>query len=151
MAHWNRPPVWAQQLITRVVDHANLKDSPTVLWRTTDTSYCSSGVCYLNIGTIKIIAGREKDDQKLVLLHELSHWLVNDTHTEEFWLKAWELYRQHHVNIDYALNRECYYMKKAYTVAKKVAIDIPRDTEESIVKYWQVKSDLRKSKLELNK
>jgi hypothetical protein len=62
----------------------------------------------LTNGTISIVAGRDPVDQRLVLCHELAHWLgpPNDGHSPAFWRRAWQLFRRYRVPIYYALARE---------------------------------------------
>lgn len=74
-------------------------------------------------GKIHISAGTDVQDQRLVLLHELAHHLLNKTkksrlqgHTIRFWRLAFELYHQYGVDLAYAYEREKNYKKKA-TVA----------------------------------
>ena len=57
---------------------------------------------------ISIAAGRDRVDQRLVVCHELAHWLgkPDEGHTIEFWLRAWRLYRRYRVPVHYALARE---------------------------------------------
>ena len=78
---------------------------------------------WTTVGKIHISAGTSEEDQKLVLLHELAHHLLNKTkksrlqgHSIRFWRLAFELYHQYGVDLGYAYQREKNYKKKA-TVA----------------------------------
>jgi hypothetical protein len=51
-------------------------------------------------------AGTARRDQKLVLLHELAHWLVQAGHTRTFWETAFALYRRYNVPLRYAFKSE---------------------------------------------
>ena len=63
--------------------------------------------------TMKV--GSDLQDQRLVLLHELAHWLspVIDGHSRGFWRRAWELYERYNIDLDYAWEREKAYKVKA--------------------------------------
>lgn len=54
------------------------------------------------------MAGRDPVDQRLVLCHEIAHWLgaPKEGHSPAFWRRAWRLYRRYRVPIYYALARE---------------------------------------------
>lgn len=85
-------------------------------------------------GEVCVRAGSSEQDQKLVLLHELSHHLVGRTpagrrqgHSMKFWKLAFELYENYGVDMDYAFNREKGYKAKAtqayeYHIAKTEAV-----------------------------
>jgi hypothetical protein len=47
-------------------------------------------------------------NHRIVLLHELAHWLlpIDVHHSDEFWDKAWELFRRYKVPIRLALRTE---------------------------------------------
>ena len=71
-------------------------------------------------GRIHVTAGTDRKDQKLVLLHELAHWLTpKDHHSPRFWDKAWELYRRYRVPLRYARIREGNYRKGALVAANR--------------------------------
>ena len=56
-----------------------------------------------------------RTEQKIVLLHELAHWLlpVGEHHSPAFWDKAWSLFRRYRCPIKVALAREGNYLKGA--------------------------------------
>lgn len=62
-------------------------------------------------GRIIVTAGTDRKDQRLVLLHELAHWLrpVGESHSSAFWDQAFELYQRYGVSIKYATERESRY------------------------------------------
>lgn len=74
-------------------------------------------------GRISIKASTEQQDQELVLLHELAHWVVVRTrsmgHTVHFWKKAFELYQRYGVDMTYAYSREKDYKQKAVQVYER--------------------------------
>lgn len=93
---------------------------------TTYKEYVKSWRPYkLGKGKIHVTAGKSLEDQKLVLLHELAHWIVikNKTqgHTSAFWDLAFELYKRYDVGLDKAYEREKHYRKQA-TVAYQRAL-----------------------------
>jgi len=75
----------------------------------------SSGYAAPTANRVHVTAGTDRTDQKLVLLHELAHWLcdVGEHHGARFWDKAWQLYRRYRVPIRYARKREGNYRKGA--------------------------------------
>ena len=74
-------------------------------------------------GKIRLSAGTDEIDQKLVLLHELAHWIVvrgkATGHTVRFWKQAFELYERYGIDLEYAHSREKYYRKTATSVYEK--------------------------------
>lgn len=45
--------------------------------------------------TVTVWAGPHAFDQRMVLLHELAHWLTGGGHTPGFWELTWQLYLRH--------------------------------------------------------
>lgn len=86
----------------------------------------SSGNTGRHNGRIHISAGADEQDQKLVLLHELAHHIMNKTkkgraanHNTTFWMLAFELYKKYDMNMTFAFDREKSYRKTAITVFNK--------------------------------
>lgn len=136
-----QPPLWAQNLVIDAVYYLSQKgyhpDIPDIIWKNAHQTYydwdpekkrCigsrsarkhSSGSCYPNY--ISIRAGNYRTDCKLVILHELSHWVLpvyrngfiwtHKGHTSEFWDIAWDLYRWARLPIKYCKYRESGYRK----------------------------------------
>jgi hypothetical protein len=82
---------------------------------------------------VSVAAGRDPVDQRLVLLHELAHWLgrPDEGHSLNFWLRAWRLFRRYRVPVHYALAREGAYegAVQAYRrLLKKRAVAAARRT-----------------------
>src|SRR6266540_652846 len=125
-------PGWAIDLTLKVARAAERMDVPVVTWRLrhrnprrrawgrgkiiVPPATHSSGRCYP--ARIVITAGRSLKDQRLVLLHELAHWLAptGEHHSESFWERAWALYRLYGVDLAYARKREGDYRKLALKV-----------------------------------
>jgi predicted metal-dependent hydrolase len=127
-----KTPNWALELVEQVKAEYRSTKPLTINWRRTHTrkgliSYnemtmqtikrkpmLSSGFCSYS-GKISITAGEIRKDQKLVLLHEIAHWLLPKEvhHGKAFWDLAFELYRKYKVPMYYALNRERDYRKEA--------------------------------------
>jgi hypothetical protein len=107
------PPRWAQHII-RTVARQHRKRPPKVTWRSSRQSYDTSGNADGD-NQLFINAGRSQRAAKLTLLHELAHWLLDADHTHKYWLKVWQLYRQFHVPIGYALRAESHYRRGALT------------------------------------
>lgn len=103
-------PAWAERIV-REVARARRRPPPVLRWRRARTRR-SGGSAHSHLrrdgGVISVAAGRDPIDQRLVLCHELAHWLgrPDEGHTLAFWLRAWRLYRRYRVPIHYALARE---------------------------------------------
>lgn len=131
-------PKWAQDLVVNTILFVN-PDAPLpeIRWRR-GSAHSSSGNSKPEY--ITITAGIARRDAKLVLLHELAHWLlprikktygrgkwqrefiVCQGHTDEFWDLAWSLYRWAKLPVAYCKQREFTYKagaKKAYLRSRK--------------------------------
>src|SRR4051794_9087601 len=80
-----KPPAWATALVHQVAADHGRDDIPTLCWRwwRTHVPTTSSGVTQhhkllLSRLVITVRAGRGEEDQRLVILHELGHWLVGN-------------------------------------------------------------------------
>jgi hypothetical protein len=107
-------PIWVERIIKEVARSAR-RSRPDLRWRQTRrrrSSGCATDELDTNRDTIAIVAGRDAIDQRLVLCHELAHWLIGPEkgHSISFWNKAWRLYRRYRVPIHYALAREGEYV-----------------------------------------
>lgn len=114
------PPQWAQDLTIRVALDEGRDMLPELTWRRSKCSECSSGHAMLD-GRIVVTAGKLRRDQKLILLHELAHWLMPDDehHGPSFWDKVWQLYHRYGVPIRYAKEREGNYRKGALAAYRR--------------------------------
>lgn len=85
----------------------------------------SSGSYNRFFNKIKITLGTHRRGQKMVLLHELTHWLMpyGEKHSARFFEKAFELYRRYHIPVSYAKRREFNYKKKAAHEGYKQNLD----------------------------
>ena len=104
------PPIWAERIV-REVARARRRRPPELRWRRARrlrSAGSADSPKKADAGGISIAAGRDPVDQRLVLCHELAHWLSrpDEGHTMAFWLRAWRLYRRYRVPIHYALARE---------------------------------------------
>ena len=118
-------PKWAEYIFREVCDTYNLYPTPQLVWRrrrskkikpmfpdeiptTRPKPKYSGGVAYVKDNKIVITAGKDRKDQKLVLLHELAHMISppEEYHGRIFWETAWKLYRQYKVPLRYAYKRE---------------------------------------------
>ena len=125
-------PIWAQALLAVVADEYGRSDKPELHWRRwpRGKARLSSGRCRHKFFPVRIWVTARRDpiwfqfqgkgrwlkitarvDQKMVLLHELAHWLMgpDEGHSAAFWLLAWQLYRRHSVQIKHALERETFF------------------------------------------
>lgn len=121
-------PMWAQDLVIKVAIDEGRDDLPDVMWRRAGKlqysqwrPFESTGVTHMYKNKITITAGTDRRDQKLVILHELAHWLMpkGENHGSLFWDKAWQLYRRYKVPIRYALLSEGNYRKGAIAAYRR--------------------------------
>jgi hypothetical protein len=103
-------PAWAERIV-REVARSQRRPRPTLRWRRSRYQRSAGSADshqYSDGGVISIAAGKDRLDQRLVLLHELAHWLgpPGEGHTLAFWRRAWRLYRRYRVPMYYALARE---------------------------------------------
>jgi hypothetical protein len=114
------PPQWAQDLAIRVALDEGCDTLPELTWRRSRQATHSSGKAIFD-GRVIVTAGKERRDQKLVLLHELAHWLMPDDehHGPAFWDKVWQLYRRYGVPLRYAKEREGQYRKGALAAYRR--------------------------------
>lgn len=137
-------PKWASGLVAEVCIDYHRPDPPAVTWRRFGKRYAgftrivpggaygarqpifarpehSSGHAKHSGDAIVVTAGTSRVDQKLVLLHELAHWLVGpkEWHSSAFWDRAFELYRRYGVPMRYAKQREEHYRKEAGKAYKR--------------------------------
>jgi hypothetical protein len=129
-----KTPQWAQDLIIDAMIQLESKgyqgDLPDIKWRKAtaraydfinDKDYrkprnTSSGICHEQ--HITIVAGHNRTDCKLVILHELAHWVLpykcgHEGHTPRFWDIAWDLFQWAKLPVRYCLQREQTYRKGA--------------------------------------
>lgn len=128
-----RIPNWAQNLTLKVLQDKNCNDIPTLVWRR-HNAYSSSGICYNDrVKGITVRAGKHAPrwEQKLVLLHEVAHWLRpnKENHTPEFWKLAFQLYKENKIPIRKAIGREKDYRKGAEDGYREVQNLKPRKTK----------------------
>jgi hypothetical protein len=122
-------PSWVPTVVQAVAMNYGRKSLPEIRWRTKEGRTCSSGcyhreVVYARWGRrknyrpafISITAGSDIEDQMLVLLHELAHWLnPRCNHTVKFWNTAFDLYDDFKIPTS-RLMREFRYKDKAFFV-----------------------------------
>lgn len=128
-------PQWATDLVEQVCKDYNRAMPHKFNWRVSRKKRVtySSGHMYppyyervrpmkyiKRNGRITVTAGHSVQDQELVLLHELAHWVTNRnkrrSHDRKFWDTAFELYERYGVDMDYAIERE-----KDYKVGAQLA------------------------------
>jgi hypothetical protein len=119
-------PAWADRIV-REVARARRQPAPILRWRRTRNrrSAGSAGSYLDKEPSVSVAAGRDPLDQRLVLCHELAHWLgrPDEGHTPAYWQRAWRLFRRYRVPIHYALAREGAYegAVQAYRAALRKA------------------------------
>lgn len=105
-------PTWAADLVAEVCA-AYGRLPPRVQWWQRPGRY-SSGHTAKAEGYVHVTAGTDPMDQRLVVLHELAHWLGRPdwAHRRAFWGLAWQLYGRwmpHH--LPYVARREAAWAK----------------------------------------
>src|SRR4051794_37608637 len=101
-------PDWASTITTEVVRSAGVR-MPVINWKTGTGHPGTSGSTSKE--RINITAGTDEKDQKLVLLHELAHWIMierhgmREGHTPLFWAVAFDLYEYYGLG-QYAAGQE---------------------------------------------
>jgi len=128
-------PKWAQDLVVNAIlywqqEYGVEVALPELTWRRTHPRHTfrgyriicppqgyqpvrSSGYCDHGV-RIVVTAGSSRQDQKVVLLHELAHVLADPRgHSAHFWDAVWELFRWGKVPVRYAKEREGNYRKRA--------------------------------------
>lgn len=115
-------PQWAASLIVDVSKDEGLGDWPLTKWRRSRKKAGSSGCAFSHRIVVTAGADGDRGEQRLVLLHELAHWIVGVDHGHDatFYEKAWRLYEKHEVDLTYALQREGDYKKTAIKVYHKL-------------------------------
>ena len=112
-------PQWVQDLVLRVALDENQDALPEVVWR----HGRGGGRAYASGRLVLSVAGRPRRAQKLVLLHELAHWLnPKQHHSSAFWDTAWRLYRRYKVPVRYAARREGHYRAGALVAARRAGV-----------------------------
>lgn len=140
----NSPPRWAADLVARVCEAAGVWE-PRVEWfpnaatpqrlRSTRASYrilgrtldpnreLSAGSADFGGGAICLYRGSLRMSQRLVLLHELAHWITREHHTSRFWDVAWVLYRRYAPrSLAFALESEARYRTGALRAAVRAGV-----------------------------
>jgi len=115
-----RTPKWAEDLLLDACVYLGLDDIPDLSWRKTKHNYSSGRCQYYSTPRIVVSAGKNRFDQKLVLLHEIAHAAnPKQHHSDKFWDTAWNLYRWAKLPIRKTLQNEGNYKKGAITAYKR--------------------------------
>src|SRR5438552_15990214 len=68
-------PAWAVELALRVCANVGMAPPAALRWRRADREL-STGLTRRHAGSIVVTTGRDTDDARHTLLHELAHWLA---------------------------------------------------------------------------
>ena len=138
------PPRWAADLAARVCAEAGVA-VPRLEWlpassvpkrlRSRRTTYriagltldpnreLSAGSTYFGEETIRVWHGTLRASQRLVLLHELAHWIVRGFHTDRFWDEALRLYKRYApTGLAFAVESEARYRTGALRAAVRAGL-----------------------------
>jgi len=114
-------PAWAVKLAADVCETAGV-EVPVLTWRRSADAVKSSGRYYGTERRIVVTTGRDRKDQRFVLLHELAHHLTPKAkHSRAFWQVAWTLYGRFGL-ARYGLDRDGAYRVAALAVARDMGI-----------------------------
>lgn len=109
-------PSWAMQLVKEVATYKGRSKLPKIKWIQRGREY-STGRYRRWSKEIVMGAGRNEQEAKQVLLHELAHWLTSSKarkgHCKKFWLTLKDLLIQFDSYTDEYRQREFGYKKKA--------------------------------------
>lgn len=85
---------------------------------------------------IRVFAGTSKRHQKLMLLHELTHWLLprGEHHSDNFYNKAFEMYRKYKISVRYAYECEKDYKKRSIVAYKR---NVARHQADLAIKHGE--------------
>lgn len=130
-------PEWAQLLVEQVCRDEGMERTPTIRWNQAkrrgfmdQIRYYTTGKAYSHEQKLRhtgweilISAGLSVDDQRIVLLHEMAHWLLPAAyhHNSTFWDKAFYLYHKYGVDGNKAISSERIYRKKAVSAFNRSA------------------------------
>ena len=118
------PPKWAQDYLLDALcwwtDQTMSECAlPSLSWRRCNRKL-SSGAFNLGFNQIRMNAGRDLLDAKVVLLHELAHSIVpGEGHTPRFWETAWRLFRWAKLPIGYVRQQEGNYKNGALVAYRR--------------------------------
>lgn len=122
-------PLWAQRIITEVCEEEGIEE-PEVNWRhkTGRMAFSPYSSGHANENRLTLTAGADRKDQRLILLHELSHVIRGAKarsykHDADFYAKMFELVWRYGPSIGYAKSRERTYkprgMKAGYRLYRQ--------------------------------
>lgn len=127
-------PAWAFQVLQVECQRAGVP-VPSLLWRRAPgVTVQTSGSTNLDRG-IRMNVGSDTKYAKMVLLHEISHWIRNTrggerfSHDSEFWNIAFGLYRRYRMGL-YALEHEQSYKIGAIHAAQRAGLITRADAKE---------------------
>ena len=120
-------PRWAQDLVLDVAIAEGRDDVPGLTWRKSMYPKSYGGQWHVRGGYISVSIGARLPHQmaRIVILHELAHWLTPDDqfHSAAFWDTAWRLFRTYRVPPRMALANEGNYRVGARAAYKRQAAE----------------------------
>jgi hypothetical protein len=125
-------PGWAVELALLVCEEAGVAPPSVLRWRRADREL-STGLTRQHARSIAVTAGRDPDDARHTLLHELGHWLTPDPprrrrrgqavhHGRVFYAVALGLYSRYDPDPVAALRREAIRYPSALRHARELAV-----------------------------
>lgn len=131
-------PGWATELMNRVLEDEGCDSvGVTLTWRRSSqrwgTVTYSSGRTHPIEQRIIVTAGKDRRDQKLVLLHELAHVIgpPKASHDAQFWDTAWRFYDKYGVPFRYAIDREASYRAESVKAARRAGHRVSEQKERA--------------------
>lgn len=126
-------PEWALTLRDKVweIEGCTKRPLPTFSWRPRKGLGSSGSTSYIDPCRIIIRAGTDLLEQRIIVVHELSHAVVAGVHNNEFWDCAWRLYARFGLtSFDETFRSEFAYKVGAIDGAKRAGLVIPEGMEE---------------------
>ena len=126
-------PAWAVELALRVCADVGVAPPDALRWRRADREL-STGLTRRHAGSIAVTTGRDTDDARHTLLHELAHWLVPGAprrrgwrrqavhHGRAFYATAFNLFARYDPDPVAALRREAARYPNALRHARALAV-----------------------------
>jgi hypothetical protein len=118
-------PAWVQRRVAEVCQRYGVAE-PEVTWRRSKINSFSSGRAYNSEPRFVVTAGSDARDRRLVLHHELAHYVAkqlygpDEAHSARFWAIAFDLYSEAKL-LRYAARREVEYAGAQAEVRRRFA------------------------------
>lgn len=119
-------PRWAEEYVEIIKRQLGIKGRVILKWRKRSGVFSTGRTWYIGDGgEVHINAGSDRDDTKMIIIHELCHVkLPHAHHTKDFWDLCWKTYRWAKLPMRKCFARESRYKKRSvasyYRVGKEL-------------------------------